>query len=72
MRAIICLPPALTDYLMVQTRGTLRAIHDAAWVHALVVRLTTRHEAAPATPWAVTGARWRPTPRCPDRCSLMR
>ncbi len=44
------------NYVMVQARGTLRAIDDAAWVHALVSRLTTHHEAAQAKPWAVTDA----------------
>jgi len=44
------------NYVMVQARGLLRAIDDAAWVHALVSRLTTHHEAAQAKPWAVTDA----------------
>jgi len=44
------------NYVMVQARGPLRAIDDAAWVHALVSRLTTHHEAAQAKPWAVTDA----------------
>ena len=44
------------NYVTVQGRGTLRAIDDAAWVHAFVSRLTTRHEAAQAKPWAVTDA----------------
>jgi transcriptional regulator len=41
---------------MVQARGPLRAIDDAAWVRAFVTRLTTRHEAVQARPWAVTDA----------------
>ena len=44
------------NYVMVQARGLLRAIDDAAWVHALVARLTTHHEAAQSKPWAVTDA----------------
>jgi len=44
------------NYVTVQARGPLRAIDDAAWVHAFVTRLTTRHEAAQAKPWAVTDA----------------
>ena len=44
------------NYVMVQARGTLRAIDDAAWVHALVSRLTTHHEATQPKPWAVTDA----------------
>lgn len=44
------------NYCMVQARGTLRAIDDAAWVLAFVTRLTERHEAAQAKPWAVTDA----------------
>ncbi len=44
------------NYVMVQARGVLRAIDDAAWVHALVSRLTTHHEAGQAKPWAVTDA----------------
>ena len=44
------------NYVMVQARGPLRVIDDAAWLHALVTRLTTRHEAALKTPWAVSDA----------------
>ena len=44
------------NYVTVQARGTLRAIDDAAWVHAFVTRLTTTHEAVQAKPWAVTDA----------------
>ncbi len=44
------------NYAMVQARGRLRAVEDAAWLRALVTRLTTRHEAAQARPWAVTDA----------------
>jgi transcriptional regulator len=51
------------NYILVEARGTLRAIDDAAWLHAFVTRLTDRHEgeraerdggAAPA--WAVSDA----------------
>jgi transcriptional regulator len=44
------------NYTMVQARGTLRAIEDAAWLRALVGRLTTRHEANLPQPWAVGDA----------------
>ena len=44
------------NYVMVQARGTLRAIEDAAWLHAFVTRLTDRHEAPRARPWAVSDA----------------
>ena len=44
------------NYVTVQARGPLRAIDDAAWVHAFVTRLTTRHEAVQARPWAVADA----------------
>ena len=44
------------NYVTVQARGTLRAIDDADWVRAFVTRLTTRHEAVQAKPWAVTDA----------------
>jgi len=44
------------NYVMVQARGRLRAIDDAEWLRRLVSRLTERHEAAQATPWAVTDA----------------
>ena len=44
------------NYVMVQARGTLRAVDDPAWVRAFVTRLTTRHEAAQAKPWAVADA----------------
>lgn len=44
------------NYVMVQARGRLRAIEDAAWLHALVSRLTATHEAGQARPWAVTDA----------------
>jgi len=41
---------------MVQARGTLRAVDDADWLRAFVTRLTTKHEAVQAQPWAVTDA----------------
>jgi transcriptional regulator len=44
------------NYTMVQARGTLRVAHDADWLHALVQRLTARHEAAQPVPWAVGDA----------------
>ena len=33
------------NYVMVEVRGRLRVMDDAAWVHQLVSRLTDRHEA---------------------------
>jgi len=44
------------NYTMVQARGALRAIEDAAWLRALVGRLTARHEASQPAPWAVSDA----------------
>lgn len=44
------------NYVMVQARGTLRAIDDPAWLRAFVTRLTGKHEAAQTRPWAVTDA----------------
>ena len=44
------------NYVMVQARGRLRAIEDAAWLHAFVTRLTDRHESKRARPWAVSDA----------------
>jgi transcriptional regulator len=52
------------NYIMVQGRGRLRAIEDAAWLHTFVSRLTDHHEAeraksggaAAPKPWAVTDA----------------
>ncbi len=44
------------NYIMVQARGRLRAVDDAAWVRALVGRLTDRQEAGRAAPWAVDDA----------------
>jgi transcriptional regulator len=44
------------NYALVQARGTLAAIEDAAWLRALVGRLTERHEGARAEPWHVEDA----------------
>ena len=44
------------NYVTVQARGPLRAIEDSGWLHALVSRLTERHEAGRPAPWAVTDA----------------
>jgi transcriptional regulator len=44
------------NYVMVQGRGRLRAIEDAAWLRAFVTRLSETHEAAQARPWQVTDA----------------
>lgn len=44
------------DYVTVQARGRLRAVDDADWLRAFVTRLTERHEAPRARPWAVGDA----------------
>ncbi len=44
------------NYTMVQARGTLQAIEEAPWVHALVSRLTNHHESTQNAPWAVSDA----------------
>ena len=44
------------NYMMAQATGTARAIHDPAWLRALVGDLTDRHEAARPAPWAVDDA----------------
>ena len=44
------------NYAVVHARGVLRAVHDAAWLYALLSRLTARHEAGRPTPWALTDA----------------
>ena len=44
------------NYAVVQVRGRLRAIDDAAWVQAFVTRLTQRHEAGRDQPWHVSDA----------------
>lgn len=44
------------NYVMAQARGRLVAVDDAPWLHAFVTRLTDRHEATRAGPWAVTDA----------------
>jgi transcriptional regulator len=44
------------NYAVVHAHGRLRAIEDPAWILALLERLTARHEAARAAPWAVRDA----------------
>ena len=44
------------DYAVVHARGTLRFVQDAAWLRALVVRLTDAHEAPRQAPWQVGDA----------------
>jgi transcriptional regulator len=44
------------NYAVVHAHGTLRAVEDAPWLHALVSRLTGHHEAPRQQPWAVTDA----------------
>ncbi len=44
------------NYAVVHAHGTLHAVDDAPWLHALVTRLTQHHEAARAAPWAVDDA----------------
>lgn len=44
------------NYILVQARGRLRAVDDAAWVRALVTRLTDRQEAPRPAPWGIDDA----------------
>ena len=44
------------NYIMVQARGRLEVMDDAAWKLAFVTRLTQRHESQRAAPWAVGDA----------------
>ena len=44
------------NYIVVQARGKLRAIDDAAWLRALVERLTERHESRQDKPWRLGDA----------------
>ncbi len=44
------------NYAVVQARGRLRAIEDAAWLRAFLDRLTDRHEGSRAAPWHVGDA----------------
>jgi transcriptional regulator len=44
------------DYAVVHARGILRFIHDAAWLRALVTRLTDAHEGPRPKPWKVDDA----------------
>jgi len=44
------------NYLTVHTRGHIRWIQDAAWLHVHVAGLSDAHEAGRAEPWAVTDA----------------
>ena len=44
------------NYAVVHAHGTLRAVDDAPWLRTLVARLTERHEAGRAAPWAVDDA----------------
>ena len=44
------------NYVMVQARGPLKVIDDAAWLRSFVTRLTERHETPRAAPWAVSDA----------------
>ncbi|MGK5049528.1 FMN-binding negative transcriptional regulator [Janthinobacterium sp. GB4P2] len=44
------------NYAVVHAHGSLRAIHDAAWLMDLLERLTARHEASQAMPWTIADA----------------
>jgi transcriptional regulator len=44
------------NYVVVQARGRLRIVDDAAWLRTLVGRLTDTHEASRPTPWKVGDA----------------
>jgi len=44
------------NYVVVHAQGEAEFIHDSARLHGLVSRLTARHEAGRAAPWAVDDA----------------
>jgi transcriptional regulator len=44
------------DYAVVHARGVLRFVQDAAWLRALVARLTDAHEAVRQLPWKIDDA----------------
>lgn len=44
------------NYAVVHAHGTLRAIDDAAWMYALLERLSRQHEDKRAFPWAIQDA----------------
>ena len=44
------------NYVIAEARGQLRVHDDAAWLHALVSRLTDTHEAQSDAPWQVGDA----------------
>jgi len=44
------------DYAVVHAHGTLRFVHDRAWLRALVSRLTGAHEASRPMPWKIDDA----------------
>ena len=44
------------NYAVVQARGTLRAVQDAAWLRAELGRLSSRHEAAVGGNWSLDDA----------------
>jgi transcriptional regulator len=44
------------NYAVVHAHGVLEAVDDAPWLHALVSRLTARHEARRPAPWQVSDA----------------
>jgi transcriptional regulator len=44
------------NYAVVHARGVLRFVHDAAWLRALVARLTDAHEAVRPLPWKIDDA----------------
>lgn len=44
------------NYAVVQARGPISVIDDAAWLHTQLNELTGQHEQARATPWQVSDA----------------
>lgn len=44
------------DYAVAHAHGVARAIHEEAWLHDLLVRLTTINEASRQLPWKVSDA----------------
>jgi len=56
------------DYAVVHARGTLQFVQEAAWLRALVRRLTDAHEAPREAPWSIDDA---PTPYIDKMLSLI-
>lgn len=44
------------NYAMVHAYGAMRAVEDAAWLRALLTKLTNHHESPRSAPWQLTDA----------------